>query len=260
MPPVATFSHSRIWPAVNMVGRVDMGRQRSNNEDCVGVAPQATPWPVAVLADGMGGYNAGEVASVMAVELVTAAVQSGPAADDTLKTAQCELMDALQMANSAIYSAAQSTPGCRGMGTTVVVAMVLGDELLIAHLGDSRAYVWREGQLMRLTHDHSLVQQNIDAGLMTEEEAKASRYGHLVTRALGVVSQVEPELTHWPLQDQDRILLCSDGLTDMLADTCLQSLFEEDLALPQLLDALIEAANAAGGKDNIGVVLMEKQG
>ena len=113
---------------------------------------------------------------------------------------------------------------------------------------------------MRLTHDHSLVQQNIDAGLMTEEEAKASRYGHLVTRALGVVSQVEPELTLWPLQDQDRILLCSDGLTDMLADTCLQSLFEEDLALPQLLDALIEAANAAGGKDNIGVVLMERQG
>ena len=241
-----------------MVGRADMGRQRSNNEDSVGLEPQARPWPVAVLADGMGGYNAGEVASVMAVELITTSVQHGLAADESMLAAQCELTDALHMANTAIYAAAQTTPGCSGMGTTVVAALVLASEVLIAHLGDSRAYAWRAGRLQRLTRDHSLVQQDIDAGLISEADARTSRYGHLVTRALGVMPQVEPELSHWLLQQGDRILLCSDGLTDMLSDASLESLFDENLPLAQLQEALIEAANAAGGKDNIGVVLIEQ--
>jgi protein phosphatase len=145
-----------------------------------------------VLADGMGGYNAGEVASVMAVELITTSVQHGLAADESMLAAQCELTDALHMANTAIYAAAQSTPGCSGMGTTVVAALVLASEVLIAHLGDSRAYAWRAGRLQRLTRDHSLVQQDIDAGRITEADARTSRYGHLVTRALGVMPQVEP--------------------------------------------------------------------
>lgn len=242
-----------------MVARADMGMKRSNNEDAVGIQPQAQPWPLAVLADGMGGYNAGEVASAMAVDLITAAVRNEAWAETSAKRAQCELTDALQMANLAIFGAAQAAPECRGMGTTVVAALVLDDELLVAHLGDSRAYAWRAGRLQRLTRDHSLVQQDMDAGLITEEEASNSRYSHLVTRALGVMTQVEPELTHWPLQQGDRIMLCSDGLTDMLADPCLQTLFEENLPLPQLLDALIAAANAAGGKDNIGVVLIEEE-
>ena len=206
----------------------------------------------------MGGYNAGEVASVMAVELITTSVQHGPSADESLSVAQCELTDALHMANTAIYAAAQSTPGYSGMGTTVVVALVLAREVLIAHLGDSRAYAWRAGRLQRLTRDHSLVQQDIDAGLLSEADARTSRYGHLVTRALGVMPQVEPELSHWLLEQGDRILLCSDGLTDMLSDASLESLFDANLPLAQLQEALIGAANAAGGKDNIGVVLIEQ--
>ena len=241
-----------------MVAHADMGMKRNNNEDAVGIQPLAQPWPVAVLADGMGGYNAGEVASAMAVDLITAAVSNDASADRSAKVAECELTDALQMAILAIFGAAQSAPECRGMGTTVVAALVLNDELLLAHLGDSRAYAWREGQLQRLTRDHSLVQQELDAGLITPEEALHSRYSHLVTRALGVMSQVEPEITHWPLRHGDRIMLCSDGLTDMLPDDCLQSLFEENLPLQELLNSLIAAANAAGGKDNIGVVLMEE--
>ncbi len=249
---------SSVWPAVRMVARADIGQQRLNNEDAVGIHPQLQPWPAAVLADGMGGYNAGEVASSMAVDLIAAAVQHCSDSDDSTDLVARELTDALHMANTAIYAAAQSTPGCSGMGTTVVAALVLASEVLIAHLGDSRAYAWRAGRLQRLTRDHSLVQQDIDAGLISEADARTSSYGHLVTRALGVMPQVDPELSHWLLQQGDRILLCSDGLTDMLSDASLESLFDENLPLARLLEALIEAANAAGGKDNIGVVLIEQ--
>ena len=247
----------RVWPAVRMLARADMGRKRHNNEDAVGIEPLAQPWPVAVLADGMGGYNAGEVASAMAVDLVMAAVQSGDNADRSVQAAERVLLGALQLANQAIVSAAQSTPGCSGMGTTVVAALVLDDELLVAHLGDSRAYVWRHGFLLRITRDHSLIQYELDVGLITDEEANTSTHAHLVTRALGVGPHITPEISRLRLEPEDRVLLCSDGLSDMLSDQCLLTIFSEALPLPLLLTALIGAANAAGGRDNIGVVLME---
>ena len=257
MSSMDVSSSRRVWPAVRMLARADKGRKRSNNEDAVGIEPLALPWPVAVLADGMGGYNSGEVASAMAVDLVMVAVQREDGADLSAKAAETELLGALQLANNAIVSAAQSTPGCRGMGTTVVAALVLDKELLVAHMGDSRAYVWRDGCLLRLTRDHSLVQYELDAGLITEAEAKTSTHAHLVTRALGVGPRIVPELNRWCLQLEDRVLLCSDGLTDMLPDQELHKIFSEALPLPLLLTALIGAANAAGGRDNIGVVLME---
>ena len=250
-------SQLRVWPATHMVAGVDMGLQRRNNEDAVGTQPKARPWPLAVLADGMGGYSAGEVASAMAVDLITAALQHGPGSFSSPLLARQEMLDALTMANTAIYAAAQSTADYRGMGTTVVVALVLQREVLLAHLGDSRAYAWRDGTLRRITRDHSLVQEEINAGLLTEQEAKNSRFAHLVTRALGVAPQVEAELNQWSLEPGDRIMLCSDGLTDMLDDDFIESLFAEEPLLSQLLPRLIAAANAAGGKDNISIVLME---
>lgn len=259
MPTSELSSQLRVWPATRMVAGVDMGLQRRNNEDAVGIAPQAKPWALAVLADGMGGYSAGEVASTMAVDLITAALQHGPGSFSSPLLARQEMLDALTMANTAIYAAAQSTPDYRGMGTTVVAAVVLQHELLLAHLGDSRAYVWRDGKLKRITRDHSLVQEEVDAGLLTEQEAKNSRFAHLVTRALGVTQQAIPELNQWPLEPRDRIMLCSDGLTDMLDDGLIETLFAEELSLSQLLPRLIAAANAAGGKDNISVVLMEAE-
>ena len=243
-----------VWPAVHMVARTDTGLQRSNNEDAVAIHPDARPWPHAVLADGMGGYNAGEIASAMAVKLVPAALQDlgiEPARMDTA------LRDALQLANSAIFSAAGSTPSCQGMAATVVAAAVLHEHIVFAHLGDSRAYGWRQGRLTRITHDHSLLQREIDAGHIREQDARGSGLGHLVTRALGVGHEVDPEITPWPLQAGDRIMLCSDGVTDMLSDDELGRLFAGQAPLPVLLTALIAAANAAGGRDNIGVILME---
>ena len=257
MSSSASSAPSRVWPAVRMLARADVGLKRLNNEDAVGVCPEASPWPLAVLADGMGGYKAGEVASGMAVDLLTAALQRASLTGAGEHVARCELIDALDMANTAIYAAAQFSPSCQGMGTTVVVALVLPEQVLLAHLGDSRAYAWRDGRLLRITHDHSLVQQDIDAGRMTEDEARTSRMSHLVTRALGVEPEVETELSQWPLHPGDRIMLCSDGLTDMVDDAALAALFARQLPLDELLPSLIAAANESGGKDNIGVVLME---
>lgn len=248
-----------------MVARTDVGRRRDNNEDAVSIQPDARPWPMAVLADGMGGYNAGEVASAMATSLVPAALQSiaipapaddGPQARQDLHRA---LNDALNLANAAILNAAQETPGCRGMGTTIIAAALLPGRLMLAHLGDSRAYGWRDGRLLRLTRDHTWLQEEIDAGRIQDHEARQSGLGHLLTHALGVTPQIEPDFNEWPLQAGDRVLLCSDGLTDMLDDEAIARLFSRTGPLPVLLTALIAAANEAGGHDNISAVLLEMQ-
>ncbi|WP_027017014.1 PP2C family protein-serine/threonine phosphatase [Comamonas composti] len=246
-----------------MVARTDGGKRRSNNEDAVGIHPDALPWPIAVLADGMGGFNAGEVASAMATSLLPAALQSyaipTPQNDSEKERTQLRhaLMESLTLTNSAILNAAQQTPGCQGMGTTVITAALLPGRLMLAHLGDSRAYGWRQGQLHRLTRDHTWLQAEIDAGRMQEQQGRQSGLGHLLTRALGVARSVAPDLNEWPLLPGDRILLCSDGLTDMLSDKIIASLFAQGLSLPLLLTALVNAANNAGGHDNIGVVLIE---
>ena len=263
MPAAQPPRPPAAWPAVRMIARVHTGLVRTNNEDAVSIHPEASPWPVAVLADGMGGYNAGEVASAMAVSVIPAALQHtheelvGAGVDVELEAASKDLQEALCLANAAIREAARETPGCQGMGTTVVAAAIVAGHAVIAHLGDSRAYAWRTGQLTRLTRDHSLVQQEMDAGHLSAQDAQASGLGHLVTRALGVQMSVDPELNRWPLQAQDRLMLCSDGVTDMLDDSQLEALFAAESSLPELLTALLSAANAAGGRDNISVVLME---
>ncbi|MDR0227017.1 MAG: protein phosphatase 2C domain-containing protein [Burkholderiaceae bacterium] len=248
-----------------MVARTDKGLRRANNEDAVSIHPGSQPWPMAVLADGMGGYNAGEVASAMATSLVTAALQSVSTSStlDSLPQARRQLRqalgEALGLANAAILNAAQETPGCQGMGTTVIAAALLPDLLMLAHLGDSRAYGWRQGRLLRLTRDHTWLQEEIDAGRLHSEDARQSGLGHLLTQALGVAQEITPDFNEWPLQSGDRILLCSDGLTDMLEDEELAALFADTPPLPVLLTSLLAAANAAGGHDNISAVLIEVQ-
>lgn len=248
-----------------MVARTDVGQRRSNNEDAICIHPESRPWPLAVLADGMGGYNAGEVASAMATSLVAAALQSVAAAPtdgnapQALRQLRQSLGESLNLANAAILSAARDTPGCKGMGTTVIAAALLPERLVLAHLGDSRGYSWREGRLQRLTRDHTWLQEEIDAGRLQGEQARQSGLGHLLTQALGVTAQIAPDFNEWPLQAGDRILLCSDGLTDMLDDDHLSALFAEATPLPVLLTTLLASANAAGGHDNISAVLIEVQ-
>lgn len=230
---------------------------RARNEDAVGAvcALRAPCWTVAVLADGMGGHHAGDVASALAVQQILHTLTHGPHPG----SAHRALEHSLQQAHATVRRHAQRHAECQGMGATVVAAVFMQGRLVIAHLGDARAYLWRQGRLYPLTRDHSWVQEEIDAGRLTPEAAARSGLGHLVTRALGVGRHVHPTLGEVRLEAGDHVLLCSDGLNDRLGDTDITALLAEPGA-PGTLAAqaaqLVAAANARGGEDNISVVLV----
>lgn len=249
--------------ALEIVLRTDTGRVREHNEDAVFANPHLG---FVVLADGMGGYNAGEVASSMATtrlasELESALAARAPHATDgpggEAFAGQC-LRDAVADANAAIFQAAQDEAGYAGMGTTLVAALFFDDRVAVAHVGDSRLYRLRDGTLSLLTHDHSLLQEQIDSGLLSAEEARHSLNRNLVTRALGVDPLVEVDLAEHLVLPDDLYLLCSDGLNDMVSDEeialALQTLSGHlELAATQL----VEMANDQGGRDNVSVILVK---
>jgi protein phosphatase len=234
----------------------DTGRARRNNEDAVALDEAGR---IAVLADGMGGYNAGEVASQMAAERVRAelAERLRPlGATPTDADLRAALLDAVDDANRAVYDAATTVPEYAGMGTTLVVAVYRGDKVWLGHIGDSRAYRFRNGHLEQLTRDHSLLQEQIDAGLISAEQAAYSMHKNLVTRAVGVDEVVDLEVHDHPVEPGDVLLMCSDGLSDMLADEQIAQLLRTNDSLADAGAMLVQAANAAGGRDNIAVVLV----
>ncbi len=233
----------------------DTGRARNNNEDSVTVDDAVA---LAVLADGMGGYNAGEVASGMATEFIRTelgrwlAEASQNASDADVRRAMDICVD---NANRAIFNAANSNPQYAGMGTTLVVAVFREGRLLMGHVGDSRGYRLRAGRLAQITHDHSLLQEQIDSGLITPEQAALSSNKNLVTRAVGVEDTVLLETHLHDVMPGDLYLMCSDGLSDMLDDDTIARLMQSAEPLDEIGTALIQAANEAGGRDNISVVL-----
>lgn len=234
---------------------VDPGRARSNNEDSAEIDPEVA---LAVLADGMGGYNAGEVASSMATGFIRTELgrwlreASSQASDAEVRRAMDICVD---NANRAIFNAANSNPQYAGMGTTLVVAVFRDGRLLLGHVGDSRCYRLRGGRLQQITRDHSLLQEQIDAGLITPEQAAFSANKNLVTRAVGVEDTVLLETHQHEVQPGDLYLLCSDGLSDMVDDAGIAQLLLQCDSLESGTRALIAAANDAGGKDNISVIL-----
>jgi PPM family protein phosphatase len=240
--------------------QTDTGRIRTNNEDSVAMDPAAG---VAVLADGMGGYNAGEVASQMACDFILGEMvrwlfeASKSATDADVKRAMDICVD---NANRAIFTAANSNPTFAGMGTTLVVSVVRPGRVLVGHIGDSRAYRFREGHLQQVTKDHSLLQEQVDAGILTPEQAAVSANKNLVTRAVGVEDFVLLETRVHDLQDGDTLLMCSDGLSDMLNDREIAEVMGSTSDLSDMAARLISAANAAGGRDNIAVMLIRAQG
>ncbi|PPE70021.1 Stp1/IreP family PP2C-type Ser/Thr phosphatase [Caldimonas thermodepolymerans] len=238
----------------------DPGRARDNNEDSVAVDEQAG---LAVLADGMGGYNAGEIASGMATAFIKSELgrwlteAAANASDTDVRRAMDICVD---NANRAIFNAANSNPQYAGMGTTLVVAVLREGRLLLGHIGDSRAYRFRNGKLTQITKDHSLLQEQIDAGLITQEQAAYSANKNLVTRAVGVEDNVLLETHMHDVLAGDVILLCSDGLSDMISDEQIAALLQSATDLREAGTGLVAAANAAGGRDNIAVVLVRAQG
>jgi protein phosphatase len=245
---------------IELAAAVDAGRARSNNEDSVATDDAVA---LAVLADGMGGYNAGEVASHMATSFISTELgrwlreASSQASDAEVRRA----MDiCVENANRAIFEAANANPQYAGMGTTLVVAVFREGRLLLGHVGDSRCYRLRAGRLTQITRDHSLLQEQIDAGLITPEQAAFSANKNLVTRAVGVEDSVLLETHQHDVLKGDLYLLCSDGLSDMIDDASLERLLLAHDGLPDCVHTLIAAANDAGGKDNISVILARAAG
>jgi len=239
---------------------LDVGRARTNNEDSVALDADAK---VVVLADGMGGYNAGEVASGMATSLVCSSLVQWLSVHvaPTARELALAMEKSVGQANRAIFDAANGDPQYSGMGTTLVMVVVAGGHLVVGHVGDSRAYRLRGGQLQRLTRDHSLLQEQLDAGLITPAQAARSTNRNLVTRALGVEAEVSLEAREHSLMQDDLLLLCSDGLTDMVGDEGICDLLcHTHASLQTACHSLVDAANAAGGRDNISVVLVRAAG
>ncbi|MEY2683683.1 MAG: hypothetical protein RJA09_827 [Pseudomonadota bacterium] len=237
-------------------GLTDPGLLRENNEDSVALD---TAQGVAVLADGMGGYNAGEIASAMAVTFVRAELSrwlEEAAPQCTASDIKHAMETCVVNANQSIYNAANANPQFSGMGTTIVVGVFGAKRVLLAHVGDSRCYVWRQGTLTQLTRDHSLLQEQLDAGLLTPAQAKVASHKNLVTRALGVEEGVQVDvMEHTPLLG-DVYLMCSDGLSDMLDDEDLARILVAKSSLQERAMALVRAANDAGGRDNISAILV----
>ncbi len=229
--------------AAETIVRTDTGRQRRGNEDS-----SYARTPLFVLADGMGGAQSGEVASQIVVDAFAGGLPEGGTPEERLSVV-------VQRANREIHERSQLEVENAGMGTTVTAALLGEDAVAIAHVGDSRAYLLRDGELSRLTEDHSLVEELLRGGKLTEEEAFEHPQRSVITRALGVESIVEIDTWTYPLRPGDVILLCSDGLTDMLPESEIQELLVEARDLSTAADRLIDAANTAGGRDNITVVL-----
>jgi PPM family protein phosphatase len=223
--------------------RSDVGRQRSINEDDLVVQP-----PFFAVADGMGGAKAGEVASALATGAFEGETESGEAAE-------AQLVRILREANRRIYDLASSDDSHRGMGTTLTAAMVHGDEVSIGHVGDSRAYLLREGKLDQLTRDHSLVAELERSGQISPEAAEHHPQRSIITRALGPEPDVQVDTFTLTARDGDLLLISSDGLTSMISDDEVSSILRSGDELDAAADELIRAANQSGGRDNITVVL-----
>lgn len=237
--------------------QTDPGLTRDNNEDAV-TFDAATN--LCILADGMGGYNAGEIASGMATAFIKSELgrwlaQAGKNAN--AKEVRRAMEICVENANHSIFNAANSNPQYSGMGTTLVVAVFQGMRLMLGHIGDSRCYRLRGTQFQQISKDHSLLQEQIDAGLITPEQALTSVNKNLVTRALGVEDAVLLEVNEHRVELGDIYLMCSDGLSDMINDDAIAAILLGSKSLDQGARQLVSAANNAGGRDNISVLLAQ---
>lgn len=247
---------------VKAFGLTHVGRQRQHNEDAFLVESDARLF---LVADGMGGHAAGEIASRIAVDSITEFILHTKEDDGTWPHAYDEhfrrstnrLMAALRMANTRVLEAMRKDARLRGMGTTVVAALADDETVSVAHVGDSRAYLIRDGQLSRITNDHSWVFEQVQAGMLTEAEAEKHPLRNVITRALGGALQVTPDASEIEAKSGDVVLLCSDGLTGMVPESeILRIVTANDSDLEQACRQLIDAANERGGLDNVTAVLV----
>lgn len=246
------------------VGHTDIGRVRSLNQDAFVLDQDAHLW---VVADGMGGHAGGEVASRIAIESIPTifreCLSSLPEENSPPKRTAQALERAIHHTNQAIRAEAEDKADLKGMGTTVVALAITEDTegclAIIGHAGDSRAYVFREGSLHLLTQDHTLLEERLALNLITRDQIRTHPLRHILTKGLGIDSEVHPTIQEYPLTSQDLLVLCSDGLTKMLEDTEIQNMMVKEHRHPsQLPQKLIDTANRLGGEDNTTVVIIGK--
>ena len=242
--------------ALEYGAKTDLGKVRKNNEDNFTVDPKIGLF---VVADGMGGHNSGEVASKIATDIIknslNQALNNKSAKPDYVK----HLLSSMQLANQAIFEASQTYNENQGMGTTVVIVLSHDKTYTLGWVGDSRIYLVRHNAIQQLTTDHSLVQEQINKGLIKPEEAEFSQYKNIITRALGIAEKVNADIVETPAFDDDYLILCSDGLTRAVSD---ENILEtvRNLKDPQAIcDKLTDMANENGGKDNCTVVIVHKK-
>ncbi len=231
--------------------RTDVGIVRSGNEDNYLMLADRG---IFIVADGMGGHAAGEVASEMAVRITSHAIGSLRGLSD--EQASDRLSTAIRVANEAIFERTLSEHDKRGMGTTATVLVLMPQRYLIGQVGDSRAYLLRNGQFLQLTKDHSYVQEQVDAGLLTPDQARVHPYSNVITRCVGASGDVVPDLYFGVLEQGDILLLASDGLTGMLEDAQLIRILSSDGGPQHWVDRMITEANRRGGLDNITAIVI----
>jgi len=246
-------------------GKTDKGLSRSNNEDRFSIFEEPM---VLIVADGMGGHAAGEIASRIAVGTTFAQIKKFSISaqrvfevfDPKLSEEALPLSAAVQAANRAIFLAAQDNKAWRGMGSTIAAVWLTSPErALIAHVGDSRVYLFRDKTIQQLTKDHSIVGEQIHQGLITQEEARNSRINNFITRALGQRQEVEVDVSELAIQSGDTLLLCTDGLNSMVSDEEILAIVSQEKELAEKCDMLIEVANQNGGRDNMAVILAQSR-
>ncbi|MEN6374726.1 MAG: Stp1/IreP family PP2C-type Ser/Thr phosphatase [Smithella sp.] len=238
------------------VGKTDRGLVRINNEDEFYLDEKLG---LLVVADGMGGHASGEVASKLAVNVIRDYFhgpqkligRSNPAYSEATNKLNC----AIRLANQAVYEVAQSSPVLKGMGTTIVAVLLTGNKLSIAHIGDSRAYLIRAGNIDQLTEDHTMVNEQVRREIITKEEADKSEMKNVLTKALGISAKMEADLDELTMFGDDMLFLCTDGLSTMVSDEAALKIISQSGDFNAACDALINAANKNGGKDNITVVI-----
>ncbi|MEO8586499.1 MAG: Stp1/IreP family PP2C-type Ser/Thr phosphatase [Acidobacteriota bacterium] len=252
--------------SVSAFGLTDVGRKRRHNEDAYLLDAERGLF---VVADGMGGHAAGEVASRITVESIQEYIAATEEEHESswpfgfnsrVSVEGNRLTTAVEKANEKVMRAVQNRPELKGMGTTVVAALFDADRATLVHVGDSRAYLFRDGELRRLTDDHSWVQEQVNAGILSEDEAKSHPLKNVVTRALGGAAHVSVDLIEVPVRPGDKFLLCSDGLTGMVPDEDLFSHFRSEGLIEKTVRQLIDTANDRGGVDNITAIVIEVTG
>ncbi len=237
---------------INFAGKTDVGRKRDHNEDVFRIEPELG---FCLVADGVGGAAAGEVASRIVSE--TAANVFKSPSNRTVAEATHQVQICFLTANNAIISHIRENPSHEGMSSTAEIMAFAGDELVLGHIGDSRTYRFRDGQLRRLTKDHSFVQEQIDRGVLTPEEARHHPLRNVIKKAVGTDHEIELDIVTSKILPKDQYLLCSDGLTDMVEETQVSNTLGSGMPLKEKVEALIEMALSAGGSDNVTVVLVE---